>query len=196
VAEVSTWPDPDPPPKVFKPKFSLPPIADYKVGADASFWEKFPSRKSMHAESLVCPVKLRQLAARVDCANHPMLEIVCKDLTEGADIGCIGSARSPSVSTNAHSTSGQKSPTPSPIGSHRASRRVLSHQPTGRKMQKSAGSCVGKNRTVQHELYSTSHHQPAIASTTVSTAKCSQLPCPPPTAGWAPLKKPAGSLSS
>ena len=32
-----------------------------------------------------------------------MLEIVCKDLSEGADIGCHGTARSPSVSTNAPS---------------------------------------------------------------------------------------------
>jgi hypothetical protein len=57
----------------------------------------------MEAKSLVCPAKLRQLAINLDCGAHPLLNVVCKDLTDGADIGCVGQPRSASVSTNAPS---------------------------------------------------------------------------------------------
>jgi hypothetical protein len=101
---VLSWPDPDPPKrKVFIPKFQLPEITDYTVPAKADFWEKFPSRPSMKTNSLVCPVKLRQLAIKLDCGAHPLLDTVCKDLSEGANIGCTGAPRSPSFSTNAPS---------------------------------------------------------------------------------------------
>jgi hypothetical protein len=89
--------------KEFKPKFDLPKLQNYKSPATQDFWEKFPSRQSTAAKSLVCPVKLRQLAVRFNCHLHPDLETIIQDLSRGADIGCSGIARQPTVSTNAPS---------------------------------------------------------------------------------------------
>lgn len=101
---VSALPDPDPPAKkIFKPKHKLATLTDYKTIPTADFWESFPSQPNLAASSLICPVKLRQLSEQLGCGKHPMLEIICKDLTEGADIGCAGPARRPSCSTNAPS---------------------------------------------------------------------------------------------
>ena len=57
----------------------------------------------MITKSLVCPNKLRELATRFNCHLHPDINIICQDLAEGADIGCKGKARQPTVSTNAPS---------------------------------------------------------------------------------------------
>ena len=100
----ASWPDPDPPKKkVFKPKFNLPLLADYHVNPPANFWDTFPSRQSTEATSLVCPVRLRELANQFGLSKHPLLETICKDLSEGADIGCRGLPRLPSTSNNAPS---------------------------------------------------------------------------------------------
>ena len=55
------------------------------------------------AISWVNPITLRQLANETDFPHRDILNAVCKDLTEGATIGCEGEARLPSSSTNAPS---------------------------------------------------------------------------------------------
>ena len=97
-------PDPEiPPAKVFKPKHPLPAVADYKEPQPAEFWEKFPSNGSMVGKSTICPNKLRALAWSVGYRDVALLELVCRDLTDGANIGCRGPARLASVSSNAPS---------------------------------------------------------------------------------------------
>ena len=99
-----TLPDPGPAPKkVFKAKFNLPPISDYRGAGTDAFWDRFPRRISMTATSLVCPIQLRQLAGQLGGHAHPLLELVCRDLTAGADIGCRGAFRGASTSSNAPS---------------------------------------------------------------------------------------------
>ncbi len=91
---------PDPEPlamKVFKPKFGLPVLNNYKSPAPKSFWEIFPHGSNLQMKSLVCLVRLRQLAIELDCANHPSLKKICED------IGCRGTFRQSSTSTNAPS---------------------------------------------------------------------------------------------
>jgi hypothetical protein len=48
-------------------------------------------------------LKLRQLAVKFNCHLHPDLEIIIRDLSLGANIGCSGIARLPTISTNAPS---------------------------------------------------------------------------------------------
>jgi len=48
-------------------------------------------------------VSLRQLASQLGGGNHPLLEAVCNDLTNGADIGCKDPFRAASYSSNAPS---------------------------------------------------------------------------------------------
>jgi hypothetical protein len=105
-----TWAvqQPDPPvpaPKVFKPKHQLPHILDYTKDPGPEFWEKFPKNLRKSGKSTICPdkLKLRNLAWAVGYKNAETLSTVCKDLTDGADIGCRGSARNPTVSSNAPS---------------------------------------------------------------------------------------------
>jgi hypothetical protein len=96
--------DPEiPPAKVFKSKHPLPAVADYKAAQPAEFWEKFPSNGSMVGKSTICPSKLRALAWSVGYRDVALLELVCRDLTDGANIGCRGPARLASVSSNAPS---------------------------------------------------------------------------------------------
>jgi len=89
--------------KIFKPKFLLPTLTDYESPAGPEFWRNFPCRKSTFAKSLVCPESLRQLANQLGGGNHPLLEAVCNDLTNGADIGCKDPFRAASTSSNAPS---------------------------------------------------------------------------------------------
>jgi hypothetical protein len=87
-------PDPElPPPKVFKPKHSLPPVIDYKVDPGSEFWAKFPANNTRVGKSTIYPHKLRNLAWSVHFRDKELLEQVCRDLEDGADIGCKGAAR-------------------------------------------------------------------------------------------------------
>jgi hypothetical protein len=96
--------DPELPPlKPFTAKISLPAISDYSTTADDQFWDKFPSNKNTSGKSTVSPVRLRSWANAVGCADRDRLQAVCKDLENGADIGCRGPARDPTHSTNASS---------------------------------------------------------------------------------------------
>jgi hypothetical protein len=64
----------------------------------------FPSCYATSGKSTICPIKLRNLAWALGYRNKNLLEAVCTDLTIGANIGCKGAARQPTVSRNAAST--------------------------------------------------------------------------------------------
>ena len=91
-----------PPPKVFKPKFNLAKLTDYKDSAPASYWGRFPTNKEFPGVSKINPDQLRALAAKYGVTGEN-LDICLVDLEYGADIGCRGVAREPSFSTNAPS---------------------------------------------------------------------------------------------
>jgi hypothetical protein len=97
---------PDPPlpaKKKFKPKFDLPPIANYNAAADHQFWQTFPSNRIKLGTSPVSAVRLRAWANAVGCSDRDRLNTVCRDIENGADIGCRGEYRNPTTSSNAPS---------------------------------------------------------------------------------------------
>jgi hypothetical protein len=100
-AEMPDWPLP--PPKTFKPKYQLPLIEDYKTEAPAEFWEIFPDREPGAGHSLVSEQKLREAQMEAKLEAGPVFEAVCRDIREGADIGCRGQFREQSGSSNAPS---------------------------------------------------------------------------------------------
>lgn len=92
-----------PPMKTFKPKYKLPLLQSYKTKPDKTYWEIFPTNYKPQCTSLVDPIKLKALALDTGFQDLSTLDKICVDLTYGADIGCRGSARTPSFSTNAPS---------------------------------------------------------------------------------------------
>jgi hypothetical protein len=94
---------PVPSPRTFSPKFELPVLRCYRAAAPEEYWEKFPSNTPSKGKSLINPVRLRRLAAVVGCEDQARLDLVCRDLAEGADIGCEGEFRMSSFSENAPS---------------------------------------------------------------------------------------------
>ena len=92
-----------PPCKIFKPKFNLPKLGSYRQTAPAAFWDTFPVNLVQPSKSLVNPVLLKKLALECNFINTALLDTICNDLTFGADIGCSGTSRLPSVCTNAPS---------------------------------------------------------------------------------------------
>jgi len=100
---ISGLADPDAPPmKVFKPKMDLPVLGDYSLPPPVEFWEVFP-KNFEKGRSLISATKLRGIVLAVGTADPARLELVCRDLTSGADIGCRGSFRLASRSGNAPS---------------------------------------------------------------------------------------------
>jgi hypothetical protein len=89
--------------KNFTPKKNLPTLADYSIDADEKFWEKFPSNHKLLGKSTVSATRLRSWANAVGCNDWDRLHKVCRDLENGADIGCRGTARNATVCTNAPS---------------------------------------------------------------------------------------------
>ena len=92
-----------PPMKTFKPKYNLPVLKSYKIKPNQSYWENFPTNYKPLCVSLVDPIKLKALALETGFQDNSTLDKICEDLTNGADIGCKGSSRTPSFSTNAPS---------------------------------------------------------------------------------------------
>jgi len=88
---------------VFKSKFGLPKLDDYSTAAPAEFWESFPVNRDRGGGSLLNAARLEGLVLSTGVTDPAMLELVCKDLKEGADIGCRGKYRERSVSKNAPS---------------------------------------------------------------------------------------------
>ena len=89
--------------KVFRPKHSLTVLESYKDPAPSWYWHSFPSNFKWPAKSMVDPQVLKTLAR--ECSlNNALLDTICDDLTHGANIGCVGTFRSPSISANAPSS--------------------------------------------------------------------------------------------
>jgi hypothetical protein len=104
VSAAATEPDPPlPPTKSFVPKNALPTLTDYAANADETFWRIFPSNMNMTGKSSVSSTRLRSWANAVGCGDRERLEAVCRDLDNGADIGCRGEPRKASLSSNAPS---------------------------------------------------------------------------------------------
>jgi hypothetical protein len=91
-----------PPAKKFKPKHDLPTLESYRDTAPASFWKEFPTNLTKVGKSLINAGKLIEMAQAVGCWTEED-EIIRKDLTAGADIGCRGEFRESSASKNAES---------------------------------------------------------------------------------------------
>ena len=92
-----------PPNKTFTPKFKLTKLASYNSTAPDSFWQNFPQNLNQPATSLVNPTILRKLAVATEYPDTNLLNKICEDLATGANIGCSGTARLPSFSSNATS---------------------------------------------------------------------------------------------
>jgi hypothetical protein len=88
--------------KSFKPKMDLPVLADYSAVPPPSFWAKFP-RNFARGKSMISATGLRSIAMAVGTSDPDRLDLVCRDLVQGADIGCRGEFRRPSRSGNAPS---------------------------------------------------------------------------------------------
>ena len=91
-----------PPPKQFKSKLGLP------EHTSANFWASFPVNRNLNGLALISAKKLYSLALATGVPNMDRVEIVCRELKDGADIGCRGAARAATASKNASSCTGQE----------------------------------------------------------------------------------------
>ena len=92
--------------KEFKPKMGLPKLSSYKGNAPVGYWKSWPKRtfeQMLPTKSWVSSTKLKELALNYSYSDWDRLERVCHRLENGADIGCTGRARLPTVCTNASS---------------------------------------------------------------------------------------------
>jgi hypothetical protein len=97
-------PDPQTPPlKTFNPKNSLPALDNYVNNPTTVFWQQFPFNNNRLGKSPVSATRLRAWANAVGCEDWQRLDAVCRDILDGANIGCKGAARNPTVSGNAPS---------------------------------------------------------------------------------------------
>ena len=92
-----------PPKKALKSKYGLPAGCDGRTDPGKEFWGKFPRQREQTGTVLVTAMKLMSLALAVGGVDMDMVKLVCVDLEQGADIGCRGGARGPTVSGNAAS---------------------------------------------------------------------------------------------
>ena len=92
-----------PPKKALKSKYGLPAGCDGRTDPGKEFWGKFPRQREQTGTVLVTAMKLMSLALAVGGVDMDMVKLVCVDLEQGADIGCRGGARDPTVSGNAAS---------------------------------------------------------------------------------------------
>ena len=92
-----------PPPKLFKQKFPLPVLTDYRGEFPPWFWSMVPSNLSQPATSLVNGDVLYRLAVSYSFNDLTLLGTIRNDLKCGAEIGCKGKFRNPSKATNAPS---------------------------------------------------------------------------------------------
>ena len=95
--------DPLPAPKVFKPKHGLPKLQSYRGTAPGWFWSEFPSNLNQPAKSLVDGDLLKAMALECGFQDLQLLNVIHRDLTQGAVIGCRGRFRNPSTAKNARS---------------------------------------------------------------------------------------------
>ena len=93
-----------PPMKEFKAKMGLQKLQDYKKPPLANFWSSWPKRtfeQALPSKSWVNSGRLRELAMKYQYSDWARLERVCHRLDHGANIGCNGRARLPTIGTNA-----------------------------------------------------------------------------------------------
>ena len=84
-------------------RFKLPAGCDGRTDPGADFWESFLRQREFRGSVLVSAMKLMSLALAVGGVDMEMVKLVCRDLEEGADIGCRGACRGRTVSGNAAS---------------------------------------------------------------------------------------------
>ena len=102
-----THPLPVPPPKIFKPKMNLPKLATYRnMNPGSKYWSSWPYNGNKVGRSRIDGHKLKSMALEAGYKDKATLDKVFIDLTEGARIGCEGTFRQPSFSTNAESALG------------------------------------------------------------------------------------------
>ena len=89
--------------KIFKPKNDLQKLANYETDPGAAFWERFPVNRERKKTALIDHQKLRRLADMCGMGRSKEVDQVCEDLRNGANIGCEGSCRAATRSTNASS---------------------------------------------------------------------------------------------
>ena len=92
-----------PPPKLFKQKFPLPVLINYRVEFPPWFWSMVPTNLNQPANSLVNGDVLYRLAVSYGFNDLALLDTIRNDLKFEAHIGCKGKFRNPSKATNAPS---------------------------------------------------------------------------------------------
>ena len=106
--EQTKKPTPELPPlKEFKPKLGLPKLLSYKIIPKANYWKSWPKKtfeQVLPSKSWVSSEKLRELACKYNLTDWARLERVVERLEYGADIGCHGRGRLPTMSGNAPTT--------------------------------------------------------------------------------------------
>ena len=104
-------PLPEPIPlKEFKPAYpQLPVLKTYKGRFPMKYWEHWTKRSYtdiVPVKSWICPVKLKQLAEEVGIPPDDLqLHRVLERLKDGANIGCKGNGRLPTLCPNSPSAS-------------------------------------------------------------------------------------------
>ena len=97
-------PLPEPETAKFKPRFPEIPVRDcYKEPAEESFWDKFPANKTLKAVPGMSSEALRGMVSKYGTSDQARVDRVIGYIDKGADIGCRGIYRCPSVSGNAAS---------------------------------------------------------------------------------------------
>ena len=91
------------PAKIFKPKHNLPLLKNYRKPAPSEFWDNFPTNLVQPSKSMVDPYLLRKLDLETKFVDLVLLDTIHNDLLHGANLGCNGSSRLPSFSTNSPS---------------------------------------------------------------------------------------------
>ena len=89
--------------KIFKQKHNVSELVDYATAAHEGFWEGFPKQLDMSLPVIWNVEELVKLAHEVGCEDWNRLWLVCQDIKYGANIGCTGVGRTPTISGNAKS---------------------------------------------------------------------------------------------
>ncbi|MBM3938871.1 MAG: hypothetical protein FJ333_09515, partial [Sphingomonadales bacterium] len=87
--------------KAFKPKNpEVKTVRDYRVIKDSQFWKSFPTNDRVTAVSNIDYLKLKKLIDTFGTKDTHRCEKVLNWLKNGAEIGCTGAGRTPTVQTN------------------------------------------------------------------------------------------------
>jgi len=85
----------------FKPKNpEIPAMKCYKYISDKHFWDTFPKNYNEVGKSNIDPVSLKRLIDTYGTKDEKRTKLVIDRLTNGAEIGCVGNARNPTVQQN------------------------------------------------------------------------------------------------